>query len=369
MKHLILWFLLASPALADIDVTAYGAVGDGVTDNSAAFAAAITAAEAAHQNLYIPPGTFAYGDVIRLNDIQITGAGPTSALKALNWQSEAIFLQGNGSGVKSLRLTGVVAPTRQGAWESTRITVFGAQNFEISDVVIEGSSGAGIQLAHSAQHGIIRGNTITGTLSDSIHMTDGAAHILVENNRIRRSGDDGIAVVSYQGEPTVHDIVARGNDVRNNLWGRQMSVVGGRNVRYYNNRVAGNRAGFAGIYIAQEDSFATKAARHVVIRRNAILNSGSVETGHGAVMIFSEGSAGNTNITVRRNRIHAGAATGIVERGTLNTGIVLDQNAITTTGQAYEVEPTGVTVTDHTTGPVGPKKHRSGTEGKTRTKH
>ena len=134
--------------------------------------------------------------LILLGSVALVGTGPGSVLVALDWRREAIFLSGRAPAVRQVRLTGPTAPDRQAAWEATRITVFGATDFAITSVTIEGSAAAGIQTAHGAGGGLIADNRISDTLSDAIHLTDGAHDIRVERNRISRAGDDGIAVVS-----------------------------------------------------------------------------------------------------------------------------------------------------------------------------
>lgn len=176
------------------------ALPDGVTDNSAAIAAAIAAAQSRGQDVFVPAGQFAYGDLILLDSVALVGTGPESVLVALDWRREAITLSGRAPEVRQVRMTGPTAPERQAAWEATRITVFGATDFAITSVTIEGSAAAGIQTAQGAKGGLLADNRISDTLSDAIHLTDGAHDIRVERNRISRAGDDGIAEVSYVGE-------------------------------------------------------------------------------------------------------------------------------------------------------------------------
>ena len=80
-------------------------------------------------------------------------------LYALNPSREAIFMFGDGAEVSLLKLSGRKATTRQAAWEATRITLFGATNFVIDKVTIDGSAAAGIQTAKSTNNGHITNNT------------------------------------------------------------------------------------------------------------------------------------------------------------------------------------------------------------------
>jgi len=284
----------------------------------------------------------------------LTGSGATSVLYATNWQRAAIFMSGAAPSVSNVKLTGVAAPSRQAAWESTKITIFGATDFVIDHVTIEGAPAASIQTAQSAKRGRITNNVIRNSLSDSIHITDGASYITVENNLIEYSGDDGIAVVSYKSYGTrVNNITARSNVVRNNKWGRNMSVVGGSQVVYENNLVQNNLAGYACLYIAQENSYNTYSVVDFNANHNTLQNCGSLNTGHAAAMVFSDGAEANSDVTLLSNDIIQNGQDGIRYFGA-QTKVRLEQNRIAGARTAYVGDTVpGVTVIAYTSGRVG----------------
>lgn len=341
-------------AVVGVDITSFGAACDGRTNDSTAIANAIASAKSKGLPVLIPAATCAYGGVIKLDGVKMIGQGDTSVLYALNASQEAIFMYGSGVEVRQVKLSGVKATVRLAAWEATRITLFGASNFVIDHVTIDGSAAAGIQTAQSTNNGSITYNTVKDTLADSIHMTDKASYITVANNRIENAGDDGIAVVSYKNDGgMVNHITARNNVVINNKWGRQMSVVGGSNVLYENNDLENNNASYACLYLAQENPYATYGAHDVVVQRNTFKNCGGASTGHAAVMIYSDGQEANTNITLTRNDIVQSGQTGVRIFSTMNTGITLDSNRITGASPATNITTPGVTVIGYTTGAVG----------------
>jgi parallel beta-helix repeat protein len=344
--------VIAPPAGA-IDIRSTGARCDGSFDNSAAIASAIAAAKARRVAVFVPGGTCAYGDVIELDGVKLVGAGDSSVLYALNPLRESIFMYGSGTQVSHLKLSGRKASTRQAEFEATRIALFGATNFVIDKVTIDGSTAAGIQTARSSNHGRITNNVIRNTLADSIHMTGKASYITVENNRIENSGDDGIAVVSYRSDGGLtHHITARDNVVLNNKGGRQMSVVGGGNVLYENNRLENNTAQAACLYFAQEASYATYAAHDVVARYNTLKTCGGAATDHGAVHVFSSGEETNTNITLVRNDLVQNGQQGI-RVGTGSSGVRVDSNRVRGAIPALDIMSPGVTVIPYTSGAVG----------------
>jgi hypothetical protein len=345
---------LVTASASDLSITAYGAVCNGRTDDSTAIANTIAAAKAKGVRVVIPAATCAYGNVIRLDSVKLIGSGDSSVLYALNPSLESIFMYGNGAEVRQVKLSGNKATVRQAPWEATRITLFGATNFVIDHVTIDGSAAAGIQTAQSANNGSITYNTISNTLSDSIHLADKASYITIEHNRISNAGDDGIAVVSSIDEGGLVDhITARYNVVLNNLWGRNMSVVGGSNVLYENNVMDGNSAKYACMYIAQEDSWATYGSSNVVVQLNTMKNCGGTSTGHGAVLVFSAGRYANNNITLSRNDISQNGQPGIVVQSVMNNNVVVDSNRITGASPALTIAAAGAKVTAYSAGMVG----------------
>ena len=354
------WLTLGHPSTTGgastprvVELADHGAVCDGATDDSPAITRALAQAQSLRVPLRIPARRCAFGDIIRVDGVTLTGAGEASVLHALNWRRSAIFMSGAKPVVSNLKLTGAPAPSRQAHWEATKITIFGATDWVVDRVTIEGAPAASIQTAKRATRGRITNNVIRNSLSDSIHMTDGASHILVENNHIEFSGDDGIAVVSYRNDGArVNNVTARNNVVLNNKWGRNMSVVGGDQVLYENNMLQGNLSGGACLYIAQEKSFKTFSASDVTATRNTVKNCGGVGT-HAGVMIYSDGEEANNNIKLLYNDIIQNGQDGIRYFGP-QTNIRLEQNRITGVRKPYmgRTYP-GVTIVPYSAGPVG----------------
>lgn len=336
-----------------VNVTAHGAKCDGTTDDQAAITRAIAAAKARALPVLIPAGACAYSDVINLDGVKLVGTGDASVLYALNPLREVIFLRGSGSEVRSLRLTGSKPPGRKPEWEGSRIVAYTASNWVVDNVTIDSSTGTGIQTARESTKGTISNNRITDTMGDSIHITDGASYITITGNTVQRSGDDGIAVVSYQTQKISHHVVASGNLVSENKGGRSMSVVGGSDVIYAMNRLSNSRA--ACLYLAQEGApYNTYADSRINASYNTLTNCGSSAIGHAAVMLFTNTTGfENAGVTLTRNDINSSAvgAIGVRVFGQ-NTGVKFDSNRITATEPMRLVTP-GVVVNPYVSGPVG----------------
>ena len=263
-------------------------------------------------------------------------------------------MRGTAPSVSFMRLNGVQAPSRRADWHSTKITIFGATDWSIHDLLIENAGAASIQTAQGATRGTITNNRIRNSLSDSIHMTDGASYVTVTGNTIDNSGDDGIAVVSYRSDGRrVNNITARNNIVRNNVWGRNMSVVGGQGVLYENNLLSGNPNGGACMYLAQEIPYATYSALDVTVNRNTFQNCGGANNGHAAVMVYSDGEEANNNIKVTYNDVIQNNLAGIRWFGP-QTNVRIEQNRISGASTDYwgDGNPS-VTVIPYSSGSVG----------------
>jgi hypothetical protein len=278
-------------------------VGDGKTDNRASIQKAVDFAKANGKDVYVPEGTFLHNGLIKLDGVDMIGEGNRSVLKAVGSAAQSIELTGHGASLKYVTLDSD-ATTRGQAHVNAKILVQDATGFTVAGVHILNSHSAGIMI-DSSEKGVVRGNTISGTNADSIHITSGSHDIVVKNNHIDDAGDDGIAVVSYgTGVSDVnHDITITGNTVTDNNWGRNISVVGGERVTITQNHVEGNKAGLAGIYLATEPAYKTAGVHSVVVDGNVVLNTGSDKTGHGNIMLYDGTSETISGVQVTNNYI------------------------------------------------------------------
>lgn len=337
--------------MTPLNIKSFGATGK---DDTAAINYACAVGKAQGQPVLIPAGTWQYSDLLNLDGIELYGEVDAtgvllSTLWALNPMRAAIMLTGS-SGVRELKLSGVKPTARGTTRESCRIVAVGCSGFAVNLIEVSTCAGAGIRVDNSS-HGMIENCRLTGTLADSIHITDRSSYVTIQGNAIDSSGDDGIAVVSYQNQGAMcSNISATGNRITNNVGGRCMSVVGGSDILYQQNYMSGN-ANAAGLYLAQENSYQTFGVHKVVASRNTIRNCGNAKTGHYAVMLFSDGKEANTDVTLERNVIWQDDARGGIRAFGPLTNVLLDQNVVVATPPTQVVA--GVVVKQYTDGAVG----------------
>jgi hypothetical protein len=337
-----------------VSILAFGAVCDGATDNGTAIAKTIIEAKAKSVPVLIPAGSCAYGDVITLEGVRLQGSGDASILYALNPERAAITLTGSGSEVRSVRMSGK-ASKRSSKRESSRIVALGASNWVIDSVLIDNAAGAGVHVTKGANHGVVSNNRIIGTLADAIHITGQSSYIQVIGNTVQDSGDDGVAVVSYQGDGGItHHVTARNNTITDNRGGRSMSVVGGSDIVYEENRMT-NNVNAACLYLSQENSYKTYGVSNVLAQFNTLTNCGNKPKGHAAVMLFSDGAYGNASVRLYRNDIvqTARPQLGGIRIFGPNTEVVVDSNQVTGASPPLNIATPRVAVTPYTTGRSG----------------
>jgi Ca2+-binding RTX toxin-like protein len=284
-----------------ISITDFGAVGDGKTDNRAAIQKAIDTAKQTGQSVTVPAGTFVHQGLLKLDGVDMAGAGGASVLKAVGSGDQSVELTGNGASLSNITLDSD-ATSRGTKNTNAKILVNAATNFDVDHVTILNSFSAGMMIYGSSE-GQIVSNTVQDTNADSIHMTGGSHDILVQGNLVQRAGDDGIAVVSYGTSNVAHDITITGNAVVDNKWGRNVTVVGGEDVKITGNYIDGNSAGLAGVYLATEPAYNTAGDKNVLVDGNTIKNTGSTRTGHGNVMLYDGTAQTLSGITITNNVI------------------------------------------------------------------
>jgi hypothetical protein len=300
------------------------------TDMQDLLQAAFDRAALTGQTVVLPSGRFYHSGTLMLRGIRVRGSGDATILEGTTRDSASIIVTGSGAGLSDLTLT-FNATKRSQADTSALVLVQDATDFAVSNLLLDGSDSAGILISGSSR-GVVRRNRIYNTLADSIHITTASSNIVVHDNAIGFSGDDGIAVVSYERSGLASDIAIVGNSVTDNKRARGISVVGGRAVLIAENSVR-CKAGYAGIYIASERSYATYGSVDVTIERNSVFGCGGAKVGHGGITVFSDYNA-NRNVWIKENRISSSPAVGIFVLWGPNVDLAVENNVIVGSGDA-----------------------------------
>lgn len=324
------------------DWRAYGAVGDGAADDTAAINEALSRGGIS----FGPPGRYkATGHLNAAANSVIAGAGIGSTIVEFptNGARNNLGLRIDGVPKVSvsdltLRETNVVA--RTGLNGVLTIANTGAADVNIQRVECANGSGVGIMVTNRAVRVALRDNVIHGNAADGIHVNYGSSDIVISCNRHYNNGDDDIALVSEGFSLTgpVTNALVFGNFVGNQNRSRKLGsgivLMGARGASIIGNtirnaqatgvvvsawirdpdfavggavNVTGNDIDTVGLAGGSFDGIAISDVRDVAVQGNRIRNA----TRHG-ISIASTG----IDVTVTDNRIRDVEARGISIQGT-----------------------------------------------------
>lgn len=196
--------------LADLTVNAkdYGATGDGVTDDTASIAAAITAAQSLGASVFLPPGTYVTTNVLTLP----AGVGLYSQSRsarivtALN-SHDGINL-GSNCTVRSIVLEGANVERVAGGG-ADGIDSSDASNVLIEDCEIKKWGSRGIATGAAPINWRIRANYVHENFDEGIFLWRGGYDNFVEGNHVISNQYNGI-------DTNCTRTIIRGNVVRGN---------------------------------------------------------------------------------------------------------------------------------------------------------
>lgn len=163
--------------LFNVKDAAYGAKGDGSTDDSTAIAAAITAAKSAGGVVYFPPGTYIIGTTLTLQSkVHLRGAGPeVTKLKLKNSANTNVIKTANygAAGIRDFSIRDLTIDGNN------------ANNTEGSGILIDGQKFVleDLEVHHCAADGVN-----TQMTEEAILDTEGGDESVVRNVRIWLSG-------------------------------------------------------------------------------------------------------------------------------------------------------------------------------------
>jgi hypothetical protein len=292
----------------------FGAVGNGVADDTAALAGAVNALPARGGIVRFEPGSYRKANHIWTlskdhvllwspsGDATIHGAVRVrTAKERLDGsycgprEQATIFQRTRGGGVHGLRFTSD-ATERLSCAETSQLVLDGVQEFEVVGVEIAGSSSVGIFAWRSDIHGLparnlrIVGNYVHHTHADAIHHTAGTRESWVWDNDIFNEeptrGDDGVACVTYGvASPRCGAMEWWGNRYLGGTHGRGLAIVGGEDILVHHNWIVGSAG--AGLIVASENGYSTASSNRIQLTNNWLVGSpnGSANNGHPSILI------------------------------------------------------------------------------------
>lgn len=309
--------LVAPPKLDPIaaNVLLFGADPTGRRDSADAFDRAIAFARQTHLKVYIPPGTFQVNRHIIVDNVTIEGAG--------SWYS---IVKGHQVTLSSPAPDGSIH-TGVGFYGKDA-SADGSHNVHLSGFAIEGDvreridtdqvNGIGGAMSDSTIDGLyihhtkvgmwfdgpmdnlkITNNVIADQIADGINFHTGVANSLVQNNSIRNTGDDGLAMWS--------EVTADANDtfdhntVQTPVLANGIAIYGGTDNTVSNNLVADPIREGSALQVGSRFN-AVPFTGHLWITGNTTVRAGTYELnwniGLGAIWVYALQSSITADVEV-----------------------------------------------------------------------
>ena len=289
--------------------------------------------------LTLDPGTYQHSGIIymRVPGVRINGNGAT--LRASNDLTSSVWITADNVSLINLNLTAPLGGPRYYDTDQHKLVVAG-NGVTLSDIMITGSASVGVFVGHVSNFRLDR-VTVRDTRADGIQISAGANNGEVNNPTTERTGDDGIAVVSYTEKSLGYhiepcrNIVINSPVVNGTTQARGLAVIGGENISIRNINVSQTSA--AGVFIASVGKpYYTQSTNGVQVDGGSVTGANVTPSAvmgepersylaHAAVAVYSENEGENvTNVSVSNLTIadtppsaQSNIAVGVNRGGTL----------------------------------------------------
>lgn len=314
----------------------YGIVGDGVTDDTAAIQAML-AGIGSNTAVHFSAGIYKHTNLVIGGKKNFALVGDGAVFLATTRSEPYLrFVNCADVTVRGITSKGAFATTRQGPTRG--ISFEGCERYLITGCHIHDTEGVGIYSGSGCHDGRIVGNLVHDTFADGIHVTGTSNRIAISGNTVRDTGDDAIAVVSYGSDSNgpCEDIAITSN-LSWHSKSRGIIVSGGKNIVISGNAIRDTKN--AGIYVAYESTYPTRAVEGVSIVGNTVLgaNTYNVPTiNYAGVQVVGNGGPTTPvgGITISGNTVEGSKWHGILI-GNVGVGcydIIVSDNGVRRSG-------------------------------------
>jgi hypothetical protein len=272
---------ISQPA-GSISVTGYGADPTGAQDSSNAFRQALSAANAAGQQVWIPQGTFQVSSAIQAQSGTFQGAG--------DWYTQLktnMFIQNNGTvpGPVNLHDFAILGSTVGRHDDSSANAIQGSlgTGAQVSGLWIQDTN-VGFWLEFGNTNIKVSNNIVFSTDADGLNFNGNGNGNTVTGNFFRNQGDDGIALWSYPSADS-NNTISDNTIVQPNL-ANGIADYGGSSNTITGNTIADTNALGSGMAISNEAFIQPLAplGGTVTVSNNTLIRTGAMNPNWGHPM-------------------------------------------------------------------------------------
>lgn len=305
-------FLSATLYARILDVTDYGIVDDGQTDNTQAINDLFSNEVREGDTVYFPKkdkGIYKYsGNLILRNKTNVTIEGDgmyLSKLKTTNREYSAFkIVNCHHVTVRDIQVWNEVSVDRSalknrcGFYVKGEGDIYNEDQIHFNRVKVRNTENAGI-FFDGVDHGSVKDSEVIETRPDGIHVTNNGSIISkaieIFDNYAYKTGDDSYSTVGYNGYQNEYIGIIGNESWDSNTSG--VTVEGSRYVEVVGNKIT--RSGSAGIRVASEISWPTSGVYEVTIEGNILdeIRMNKYEN-HPVILVYTNNeTVQNVNIT------------------------------------------------------------------------
>lgn len=181
-------------AVSYVNVRDFGAVGNGVTDDTGAIQNAINAAQASGQGVLFPAGNYLHTGVITANGVSLIGVGSASTIVANNPNASAVILTGVAPSIQNLVINTVPAASGFITFlnvNTSSLAVVGAQNFFVQGIAVNqglGKKGCFLLQSTVGQVSNVTFNSSGDSVLDLGVLIESCTNVSIVNNLFLKEG-------------------------------------------------------------------------------------------------------------------------------------------------------------------------------------
>lgn len=273
----------AKPLPKYVDVTDFGAVGDGFTDDQEALQRAFDYGAAYNIPIYVPPGTYLHSSLLELKGTLFGAKNNLSRLVATNYFNEAVWVRADNVGIYNMDISSIYGPRHKDtrdirALESTAAGIYVCEpgwtpkQLTVANCHVHDIGSVGI-VSWGCNDSTLVNNFVEYTFADGILWANAFKNLEMGYNRIFRSGDDGLAVntsgfleepsaSAYGGNGRIHHNTVEGNETC-----RGIAINGNINMEVDHNYVSESTAP---ISCGATDAWTSWEVRNLRVHHNTL---------------------------------------------------------------------------------------------------
>ncbi len=311
-----------------LSITDYGAVANDSGDDYSAISSCINDARNRGMEVWIPEGRFINNTTRTIDSrgVTIRGAGMWYSEiygygAAFGFSGSSKFYDFAVTGDRTIRRDSEDPAAFGDAGRSNNIVI---ENIWMEHVKVGVWSG-------NVEGMVIRGCRIRDTYADGINLCSSTNNSRVENNNIRNTGDDGMAIWPWMGNCS-GNVITR-NTVQLPMLANCYAVYGGGNNTFTYNIAEDSVNNGSGFCIGSDYDTSNGYTGETIFSNNLLIRCGSLQTDYnypvGAIWVWETKYQINGTYTISNNRIYNSSYEGILIDGYSDiSGLTISDNKI-----------------------------------------